>query len=305
MIERVLVPLDGSLLAEQVLPQVRRLLYRSDSEVILVHASPPPPVESPVLIYSSMLAKADDYIRGVRDRLAGEGVRVKSVSRVGSPAGVILDVAEEEKATLLALATHGKTGFQRLLFGSVAESLLRRSSVPVFVVRPVWSYELLPGSPQKSDLQPIRTILLPVVGGDPSLPVIPPLVEFARLFESRVLILHVKESGTKGGDDGPEREQEELANLVACARRLEEHGVGTISLMEEGDPAETILQVARSQKVDLIAMATHGRSGIDRLLKGSITESVLRQSPCPMLVARSPGIARGKKQAEAVREARS
>jgi nucleotide-binding universal stress UspA family protein len=296
MIERVLVPLDGSLLAEQILPYVRRMLYRSDSEIILVHAAVPPPVENALLIADAVLAGGSKYLLGMQEQFAQEGVRVKSVSRIGSAPRVILEVAEEEKATMLALATHGETGLKRLLMGSVAETMMRMSPVPVLVVRPFWSYELLPGNREKQELQPIRNILLPVAGSGLALAILAPLIEFARLFESRVVLLQVNDSGPKDDKDLLGPNQEGLAILVACARRLEEQGVETLSLIEEGDPVQVILKVARSQKTDLIAMATHGRSGIDRLLKGSVTEKVLHESTCPMLVVKAADPANGKKR---------
>jgi nucleotide-binding universal stress UspA family protein len=296
MIERVLVPLDGSQHAEQILPHVRRILHRNGSEVILVHAVVPPPVENGVMIADSLLARAGGYILGIQERLAQEGVRVKSVFRMGSAVNVILEVAQEVRATMLALTTHGETGLKRLLFGSIAESLMRKSSVPVFVARPFWSYDLLPDSGSPLLLPPIRNILLPLEGSPAASAILSPLIEFARLFDSRVVLLHVKDSGQKEDNPALEAKQEGLAILVECARSLEDQGVETLSLMEQGDPAQVILKLARSQKTDLIAMATHGRSGIDRLLQGSVTERVLHESTCPMLVVRAPDPADGKKR---------
>lgn len=301
MIERVLVPLDGSPLGERILPYVRGMLCRDDSDIILVHAAVPPSIENAVSIADALLASGQGYLEGVQERLAKDGVRVKTVCRVGSAAAVILKVAGEEKATMLALATHGHSGLKRRLLGSVAETLMRRSSVPVFVVRPFWSYEVLPGSLAKQDLPPIRHILLPVAGDDLALALLPSLIACARLFESRVLLLHVRATAKKETGDSQE-DQRGLETIVECTRRLEEQGVATLSLMEMGDPAHVILKVARSQHIDLIAMATHGRAGIDRLFKGSVTEKVLHESPCPMLVVGVLGPVRGKNQPDAVRK---
>ena len=160
MIERIVVPLDGSLTAEAILPQVRRLLYRKDSEVILVQAVIPPPVENSLAIAEAQLEAARQYMFGQKERFEKSGVRVTFEVRIGAAVGVILDVVQEQKATMIALATHGGTGISRLLFGSVAEGILRKSPVPVLLVRPFWSYDLVPpGAPEH---RPLRNLLLPV-----------------------------------------------------------------------------------------------------------------------------------------------
>src|SRR3954471_5053925 len=105
MIERIVVPLDGSLTAEAILPQVRRVLHRSDSEIILVQAVPVPMVEDAIVLAEAQIGAAREYLLGQVERLGKQGVRVKHVLRVGAPVGVILEVVESEKATMIALAT--------------------------------------------------------------------------------------------------------------------------------------------------------------------------------------------------------
>ena len=103
MIERIVVPLDGSLTAEAVLPQVRRILHRNDSELLLVRAVVPAPAENAILIADAASQAAREYVHGVQTRLDREGVRVRSEVRVGSTIGVILDVVEDWKATMIAM----------------------------------------------------------------------------------------------------------------------------------------------------------------------------------------------------------
>src|SRR6516162_5445884 len=115
MIERIVVPLDGSATAETILPQVRRILRRAGSEITLVRAIVPPLAEDAMTMTAAeaRLDQARNYVSGVERRLKETGVRVKSVTRVGAAAGVILDVAREERASLIAMATHGETGLKR------------------------------------------------------------------------------------------------------------------------------------------------------------------------------------------------
>jgi nucleotide-binding universal stress UspA family protein len=292
MIERIVVPLDGSLTAEAILPHVRRVLYRNDSEVILVQAVVPAPVENSMIIAEAQLGAAREYILGQVDHLERAGVRVKHVVRIGSPVGVILDIVEEEKATMIALATHGSSGVKRFLFGSVAEGVIRKSPVPVLLLRPFWSYELVPaGRPEQ---RPIRNLLLPVDGSDRSLEALPGVIEFADLFETRVVLLRVLEEKKRkpvSKDDKTEAERQ----LGAISKSIEKKGVETLSLVEKGDPVDQILKAARFHEIDLIAMTTHGRTGLSRVVTGSVTEEVLRKATVPLLVTRNAGIGKPKK----------
>ena len=221
MIDRIVVPLDGSRVAEQILPHLRRLLFRHDSEVILVRAAVVPPVESSVMLMAdALLAGARDYLMKVQDRLVEQGARVKSVARLGSPVGVILDVAREERATMLALATHGETGLKRLLVGSVAEALLKKSPVPVFVVRPFWSYELLPRRVDMDEHRPIRKILFSLDESDDAKDPLSPLVELAELFGASVVLLKVRPPENRKGKDSSSRRMKEEAHLTGYAQAL-------------------------------------------------------------------------------------
>lgn len=270
MLERILVPLDGSLLAERILPELRRLLRGKDPEIVLVRAAVPPPVETSMMLLDGLQKAAREYLEAVRKRLAKDGLHVRAVVRPGSPVDVILDVAEEEKSTLLALATHGETGLKRLLAGSTAEALLRRSPIPAFVVRPFGSADEGP-----VESRPIRGILLPVEEVERSLSLLSPVTELAREFGSRVFILKV----------GPPEKKDVRSGVLGV--RLRTAGIDVLDLGGLGEPVDEILETARHYPVDLIAMATHGRNGISRLVEGSVTESVLRKAMCPLLVVRA------------------
>lgn len=274
MLERILVPLDGSVTAEAVLPHVRRLLRRHDSEVILLRVANPPAAEEQMSLIEATLAAAREYIVGVKDRLEQQGVRARVETRIGPPAGTILDVAEEEDVSLIAMATHGRTGLKRALFGSVAEVVLRKSPVPVLAVRPFWTYELLP--PGRPETQPFKGILVPTDRSEASMAVLGPAIDLAKLFEARLVFLHVVEKESPGA-------RKHLEEIAAKA-----WGVETAVVVDRGDPAKGILGNARFHGCDLIAMTTHGRSGISRLAVGSVTEQVLREATVPLLVVRAP-----------------
>ncbi|HXX92177.1 MAG TPA: universal stress protein [Planctomycetota bacterium] len=296
MLEKILVPLDGSVTAEAILPHVRRLLRRHDSEVILLRVANPPAAEDQMLMIEASLAAAREYVVGIKDRLEQQGVRARAEARVGPPAGTVLDLAEEEDVSLIAIATHGRTGLKRALFGSVAETVLRKSPVPVFTVRPFWSYELLP--PGRTEAQPFKNILVPTDRSERSIAVLGPAIELARLFEARIVFLHVLDPDSRTKAQGKFSDkalaQERLREF---AQKAESRGVKSVVRVEEGDVAKVILETAREAGSDLIAIATHGRTGLSRLVTGSVTEEVLRKATLPLLVVRSQKPARKAKKA--------
>jgi nucleotide-binding universal stress UspA family protein len=301
MLERIVVPLDGSMTAEAILPHLRRILHRKDAEVVLVRAVVPPPMENSLEVAEAGLAAAREYLLGKQETLEQAGVRVKSVVRVGSPLGLILDVVEEEKATMIAVATHGASGLPRLLLGSVAEQVLRKSPVPVLVVRPFWSYELL--SAGGTERTPIRTVLLPVDGSELSTESLPAVAQLSELFESRVVLLRVLEP-KKHEPITPADRADAEAQLRALAGALGKQGVETACMIREGEPTEEILKAIPTEGVDLVAMTTHGRGGLNRAITGSVTERILRQAKVPLLVTRNAASPRGAKREEVAKTAR-
>ena len=142
---RLLVPLDGSSVAEAVLPYARRLAGGRGSHLILVQVVTPTPVaaalEAPAA--AQIVAEADErarveahtYLERMSVRLQRDGREVTPLVLLGDPATVITNVAREHAVELIAMTTHGRTGLGRLMFGSVAEHVLRHAPVPVFLVR--------------------------------------------------------------------------------------------------------------------------------------------------------------------------
>ena len=145
LFHRLLVPLDGSALAEAVLPYVRRLSSDRGTRAVLLQVIDPAPVatamETPAA--ASIITDAEErdrleaqaYLERVRGRLAADGIEGMPLIVTGDPATVIDQVAREQEVELIAMTTHGRTGLSRLVFGSVAERVIRYAPVPVFLVR--------------------------------------------------------------------------------------------------------------------------------------------------------------------------
>ena len=142
MFERVIVPLDGSPLAESIIPFLLQIAGPLDVEVVLLRVLQPIPPEviegSRYVVVEDIekrSAEARQYLAPIAAQLAGAGVRATVDVRRGEPVTEILAAAREAGADLIAMTTHGRSGLGRLLFGSVAEAVLRQTDVPVFLMR--------------------------------------------------------------------------------------------------------------------------------------------------------------------------
>lgn len=153
--QRIVVPLDGSPLAEEVLPQVESLASLSQAEVILVQVVPlvsqvlnlglggpevgpfpPAQIEAMTKAMEAEAERAKTYLEHVAQRLRQKGLRVATEVRRGDPGEEIIALTKERQADLIAISTHGRSGLSRLVFGSVAETVIRGAGTPVLVVKP-------------------------------------------------------------------------------------------------------------------------------------------------------------------------
>jgi nucleotide-binding universal stress UspA family protein len=275
MLERILVPLDGSPLAGSVLTQVRQLLMQKDSEVILLRVIQHPPSSEADIMepMETLRAGALEYLATIERGLASQGARVRSRVAEGFPAGAILEAAKKEDATLIAMSTHGRTGLSRWVFGSVTEKVLRASPVPVLAVP-----SFVEDSPTGARELPFRRIVLPIAAADRSLEALPPVLELAPLTGAQVYLVNVCEgSGCSV----------EVPQMRKAYDLLHQAGIAADPMMKQGDAATQILETCRETGADLIAMTTHGHSGLSRWMLGSVAEKVLRAARVPMLVVRT------------------
>jgi len=146
MFEKILVCLDGSPLAEEILPYAKEVARRFGSRIVLLEVTAPPSavVESTTGYYSAPTVaelqrkeeEAEAYLEGVERAIQEDGLEAESITLPGSPGKMIVSYAEESGSGLIALGTHGRSGLKRLAFGSVAEQVLRESGLPVLVIRP-------------------------------------------------------------------------------------------------------------------------------------------------------------------------
>jgi nucleotide-binding universal stress UspA family protein len=142
MYKRVLVPLDGSRLAEGILPLILQIGGPCALEVVLVRvveSTVPQDLEGTgytmVDVVAARLKDADEYLAAVAANLREHGVRATTEARQGEPVTELVAAARETRSSLIAMTTHGRSGFGRLLCGSVAEALLRQAEIPVLMMR--------------------------------------------------------------------------------------------------------------------------------------------------------------------------
>src|SRR5438552_367624 len=173
MLEKILVPLDGSELADRVLIQVRRLLVGKDAEVVLLRVVPEETIGKVHAPGKNPLALARKHMDRIRDGLLEQGAQAKSRIVVGDAAAKILDVALEIEPSLIAMSTHGRSGVASLLRGSVAERVLRRSPHPLLVANP---HALAGGGEVR-----MRKILVPLDGSELSAEILPLAIEIGKL----------------------------------------------------------------------------------------------------------------------------
>jgi nucleotide-binding universal stress UspA family protein len=223
----------------------------------------------------------------VRERLRathapGRPIDVVYLVRDGVASDEILDTAREVRADLIALGTHGRTGLRRLLAGSVAEDVLRRAPCPVLVLRS--------GDEAPPVAREVRTVLHATDGSEESRGALRVARELARDHGARLVLLHVglPVDATPGVIPYPDEFKEESAMLDGLRAQLEGPDLkGTVEVeVRRGDVPKEILRAAADASCDLIVVGTHGRTGLRRLLMGSVAEAVLRAADRPVLAVR-------------------
>jgi nucleotide-binding universal stress UspA family protein len=151
LFSKILVGLDGSNIAEQVLPYAIEVAQAFESCLVLFSALPAPvivapgipgiapaPVQTDAMVADAIKgqAEAETYLEQLMERSCAKGVKAEKVVMTGLPGPTIMDYAEKHGIGLIAIATHGRGGLERAMMGSVADYLLRHSKIPIFVVRP-------------------------------------------------------------------------------------------------------------------------------------------------------------------------
>jgi nucleotide-binding universal stress UspA family protein len=293
MFRTILVPLDGSPFAEQALPWALSIARRAGAQLDLVRGHvlyalvEPASAWVPYDPVSDTESKEQEqlYLEGTaRWVTALAPVPVSTAVVPGLQADGLLERARARKADLVVMATHGRGPLGRFFFGSLADQLVRCAAIPVLLIH---RSKPVPGPiPEPA----VQRVLIPLDGSALAERVLGPATELARLLEVPCTLLRFIEP--EDASHGPIKggaEAEATSYLRGIADRLRERGlVVDLRVLAGRNAAEAILEQARSGV--LIALATHGRGGLGRILLGSVADRVIRAAPCPVLVYRpTPG----------------
>ena len=302
----ILVPLDGSGLAEKALPHAVALARANSGGITLLRVVPPIASIAPLggaitqspALWDAWAAEpqiAHKYLYAVADKLPAAGLVVQTKVLQGDPAGEIVAYAERNSSvSLVVMSTHGRSGLGRWIMGSVAEKVLHASAVPIVVVRPQ-SDERRDGALVAPEY---KTILAPLDGSVQAEQALGEVQMLAAKLDAKVILVSVTSTpldlvlaGSRGGVQWQPIPRDAKAqrlwdNLYAVSRRLEAEHLVVETHLTYGDPADEILKVAKEVGADIIVMATHGRGGLPRFLVGSVAARVVQEASVPVLLVR-------------------
>jgi nucleotide-binding universal stress UspA family protein len=315
----IIVPLDGSPLANQIVPYVRTLARHYDATICLLFAvsevqrrqffAEHPDViwntdEAPLeglehepdeRMFDALREHAVQHLDPIAEDLRAAGLEVETEVTFGWPATCIVEFAARRDAALIAMVTHGYSGMRRWALGSVTDKVVHASRVPVFVVR---------GSEHPVADAPLalRRILVPLDGSDFSRQAFPVATDLATRTGAA---LHLVQAAAPGHEypalvrsilpgnkqESPTQQAVEWAEqqISAAADELRQSGYTVSAHASGGYPAEVIIEEANAQQCDLIVMATHGYSGIQRWSLGSVADKVLHATTTPLLLVHIAG----------------
>ena len=323
MMKRILVPLDGSPLAERALAVAANLARPTDGALILVQALTLPVEYDSLLVpqltpldIKSKERVAQAYLTRQVDLPMLSGLPVETRVRTEAPALAILNVAAECRADMIVMTSHGRTGFGRWVFGSVAEHVARQAEVPVLMLRerqlPFWTDgpELveMPATQGQGGPLPVLRVLVPLDGSPLAETVLDPAVNCVRALVQGVRRTTGSEATSSAGcllhlvlvvrpidtfaENLPQTlvvsgAKKYLGDVVAGLHDTYPDIPVTSEVIAQGDVAGALIGILEGEEeYSMLAMATHGRTGITRWIWGSITERMVQKTQLPILLIR-------------------
>jgi nucleotide-binding universal stress UspA family protein len=299
MARLIIVPLDGSSFAESVLPTAFKMAraWNAEIEVVTVHQPIPMPGLDYGLWDTGSMEGTEEYLTQVVTRIEDEvGLDVTSAVLAGMAPEALQHHVRSKQADLVVMTTHGRGPLSRMWLGSVTDRFIRGTSTPVLIVRPEEAEE--------SDLSKEITfgrVLIPVDGSEEGDAILDPALALGRACGSNFVLLHVSgyteefassflpHTVRMNAETIEEERKKAEDDIDARVQRLRAEGVEvTGQVVLDNSPSNGVLHFAATHDIDLIAMATHGRGRVGRMILGSVTDKVLRGTHHPVLVCRPP-----------------
>lgn len=301
---RILCPVDFSSFSRRALDHAVAIARWYRSTVTVLHVSTPvavatvapaPGVFEPLALAGLDREQVLRDMKGLIEDESAPGVPIDSLVREGNAAAEILEQAAAMQADLIVMGTHGRTGFERLLLGSVTEKVLRKARCPVLTV-PRHTVDAVPAAPVV-----FKQILCPIDFSNCSMYALKYGVSLAQEADGHLTVVHVLTDDRQEMEDVPDMlladgltvarlQREREARLI---QRLNEAVPETAaaycsldSMMRRGKPGPEILRTAAERQIDLIVMGVQGRGAADLMFFGSTTQHVIREAWCPVLTLR-------------------
>ena len=262
----IVVPLDGSITAERAILPAVELARRHHGVLRFVQVLP---------AGAEALPETREYLKSKVDLCHESEVQAAYEILWGEPFEILLQQAAN--SDIVVMSSHGRSGFDRFMLGSVAEKVVRRASCPILVVRSNAVY-----------LDHLKRILVPLDGSGFSVQALPEASKLAQASGATLVLARIVEPTNVHPRYVPEHDPQEQARQVDGYLNEVKSRVDSSIPVEIvhgfGSPSRVLLELAESQNIDLVVMATHGRSGLDRFFLGSVAENVLRASQTPVLL---------------------
>lgn len=295
MFKQLLVPLDGSHLAEAALPAASYLAQKLQASITLAHVierDAPRKIHGEPHLANEIEACA--YLDQVAARAFPAELRVKChvhTSAVSDVARSLVEHAGEFGADLIVMCTHGRSGLRGLLFGALAQQVLNLGPTPVLLIHPTES--------GAAPAFACRRLLVPLDGDPDHERGLAVAVSLAQLCAATLqLVMAVHTVGTLSGQRAAMakllpgttlalldlKQEQAVAYLQQHLVQLQAAGLTAAALVSRGEPAQVIVQSARQAQADLIVLGTHGKSSLDAFWAGSITPKVVSQPHVPLLL---------------------
>jgi nucleotide-binding universal stress UspA family protein len=301
-IRQILCPIDFSDHSRRALDHAIAIARWYEATVTVLNVFSPAPVAAmgpgPMVFEPIVLTPVDRDqlladVKAFAQAESAPGITIDAVVREGNTAREVLEQAAIMKADLLVIGTHGRSGFERLLLGSVAEKVLRKATCPVLTV-PTHSPDAVPAGPIL-----YKRILCPVDFSDASLNALKYATSMAQEADGQLTVLHVVAHEFENADDMAivadagmtigsfvKQREEALRRRLQQAVATAPEFCSVESLMTHGKPWREVLRIATERQSDLIVMGVQGRGAADLLFFGSTTQHVVREALCPVLTLR-------------------
>ncbi len=278
MYEKIVVPLDGSPLAEVALPFAEEIAGKMGSEIILLSVLPSDEAQAYQEHHNYAMKKVEATKRHVDKYLSkseGQEISIGTATRTGNPAEGILDYISKGTPNLIAMATHGRSGISRWAVGSVADKVVRAAtSQPLLLIRAKGSHLDIRAK------RILKTALVPLDGSVGSEAIIPYITELAPSLQMELTLLQVVPKNNHTYSDTE-------AYLQRWCHQLENMHISARYEVRVGAPAEQIIDLADELVVDMVAMSTHGHNAINLWSLGSVAQKVLLGGNTPLLLIRA------------------